>query len=70
MWSVSGVRATARRCSCYRQPSGDSVTTTAVITFVLIAGFVWGGFAYLAWLAMRKEKAKIRSQDAGDRPSS
>ncbi len=46
------------------------MTTTAVITFVLIAGFVWGGFAYLAWLAMQKEKAKIRSQDAGDRPPS
>lgn len=46
------------------------MTTTAVITFVLIAGFVWGGFAYLAWLAMRKEKAKIRSQDAGGRAPS
>jgi threonine/homoserine/homoserine lactone efflux protein len=64
MWSIPGV-------SPHRQPSGDSVTTTAIITFVLIAGFVWGGFAYLAWLAMRKEKAKIRSQNSGgDRPPS
>ncbi len=32
--------------------------TGAWITFVVIAGFVWGGFAFLVALAFRKEAGK------------
>lgn len=41
------------------------MSSTAVITFVLIAGFVWGGFAFFAAVAMRKERTKMRSEETG-----
>lgn len=31
---------------------------TAILTFVLIAGFVWGGFVYIAQRAIRAEGRK------------
>lgn len=42
------------------------MSSTAIITFIVIAGFVWGGFAFVATLAMRKESAKIRSEKQVD----
>lgn len=42
------------------------MSPTAVITFIVIAGFVWGGFAFFATLAMRKESAKIQSEEQVD----
>lgn len=41
------------------------MSSTAVMTFVLIAGFVWGGFAFFAALAMRKESVKMESEETG-----
>ena len=34
------------------------MTTSAVITMVLILGFVWGGFALALFTAIRKESDK------------
>jgi len=34
------------------------MTTSAVITMVLILGFVWGGFSLALFMAMRKESGK------------
>ncbi|MGH7482219.1 MAG: MetS family NSS transporter small subunit [Longimicrobiales bacterium] len=34
------------------------MTSAALITFVLIAGFVWGGFATILTIAIRKEGRK------------
>lgn len=45
------------------------MTSTALVTFIVIAGFVWGGFVFFAALAMRKEKGKIRARERGDRGS-
>lgn len=39
------------------------MSSTALITFVLIAGFVWGGFVFFASLAVRKERAKLGSEE-------
>lgn len=34
------------------------MTAASWITFALVAGFVWGGFACLVVAAMRKERTK------------
>ncbi len=34
------------------------MTTSAVITMVLILGFVWGGFSLALYAAVRKESGK------------
>lgn len=34
------------------------MSTTAIVTMVLITGFVWGGFAYILKTAIRKESEK------------
>lgn len=34
------------------------MTTSAVVTMVLILGFVWGGFALALLTAVRKESSK------------
>lgn len=39
-----------------------SATTIAVM--VLILGFVWGGFAFILTLAVRREREKTSSGDA------
>lgn len=46
-----------------------SVTSTALVTFVVIGGFVWGGFVFFAALAMRKEQGKIRAREREERGS-
>jgi hypothetical protein len=32
--------------------------STAIATFVVIAGIVWGGFVLIAYTAIRKERGK------------
>jgi len=32
--------------------------SAAVITFIVVAGIVWGGFALIAFTAIRKERGK------------
>lgn len=34
------------------------MSTRAVVTMVVITGFVWGGFALILWTAIRKEREK------------
>lgn len=34
------------------------MTAAAWLTFAVVAGFVWGGFALLLVVALRKERAK------------
>lgn len=34
------------------------MSTTAIVTMVLITGFVWGGFAWILKTAVRKEGEK------------
>jgi hypothetical protein len=34
------------------------MTSAALITFVVIAGIVWGGFVFIASMAIRKESRK------------
>lgn len=34
----------------------------AILTFVVIAGIVWGGFILIAVTAVRKERAKHQSR--------
>ena len=36
------------------------MSTGAVITFVLVAGLVWGGLIVIVTTAMRKERRKSR----------
>ncbi len=31
---------------------------SAIITFIVVAGIVWGGFVLIAWTAIRKEREK------------
>ncbi len=40
----------------------------AIVTFVVVAGIVWGGFALILWLAMRREAAKQAELDTESRP--
>jgi hypothetical protein len=35
------------------------MNTAAVITFVVIAGLVWGGFLFIIATAVRKERRKV-----------
>lgn len=35
------------------------MNTAAIVTFVVIAGFIWGGFVTIASIAMRKEAGKV-----------
>ena len=34
------------------------MNASAIVTMVMICGFVWGGFVYLLNYALRKEKAR------------
>jgi len=36
--------------------------TSAIVTFVLIAGFVWGGCALTVTTALRKERDKVGNE--------
>ncbi len=38
------------------------MTAAAWITFALVGGFVWGGFLLLLGIALRKERAKGRTE--------
>lgn len=51
-----------RPLSRIRTPSERrlAVSTGAVITFVLVAGLVWGGLIVIVTTAMRKESRKSR----------
>ncbi|MGH7476166.1 MAG: hypothetical protein ACRELD_07745 [Longimicrobiales bacterium] len=40
------------------------MTPIAIATFIIIAGLVWGGFIVIATIAVRKEGAKSRADDA------
>jgi hypothetical protein len=35
------------------------MNTAAIITFVIIAGLVWGGFLFIVTKAIRKERRKV-----------
>jgi hypothetical protein len=37
---------------------GDGMNTAAIVTFVIIAGLVWGGFALIIATAFRRERRK------------
>jgi len=52
---------TGRPCS---QSRGWSVNLSAVITLVLICGFVWGGFLLLLAHAVRSERQKAERRRA------
>ena len=43
------------------------MTGAAWITFVVVAGFVWGGFATLVMLALGKERRKLQRSEPSDR---
>jgi hypothetical protein len=36
------------------------MSLAAILTFTLVAGFVWGGFALILTTAIRKENRKVR----------
>ncbi len=36
------------------------MSPSAIVTFIVIAGIVWGGFLLIATTAIRKEKLKHR----------
>jgi hypothetical protein len=36
----------------------ESMSTTAVVTMILILGFVWGGLGFILATAIRRERAK------------
>ena len=38
--------------------NGPRMNTSAIITFVVVAGIVWGGFIVIAVTALRKESSK------------
>ncbi|MEJ2151588.1 MAG: hypothetical protein P8Y29_01225 [Gemmatimonadota bacterium] len=42
------------------------MTGVAWITFVVVTGFVWGGFATLVVLALRKERRKLQQSETSD----
>jgi uncharacterized protein (DUF983 family) len=42
----------------HRYTAGDAMNTAAVVTFVVIGGLVWGGFALIIATAFRKERDK------------
>ena len=39
-------------------PIMDSMSATAVVTMILILGFVWGGLGIILFTAIRRERAK------------
>jgi hypothetical protein len=41
------------------------VSATTVVVMVLVLGFVWGGFALILALAVRKEREKALTGDQG-----
>jgi hypothetical protein len=42
------------------------VTGAAWITFAVVAGFIWGGFATLVVLALGKERRKLQQSETSD----
>lgn len=42
------------------------MTGAAWITFVVVAGFVWGGFMTLVVMALRKERRKLQQSQTSD----
>lgn len=38
--------------------TGSAMELTALLTFIVIAGFIWGGLAFLMYTAVRKERYK------------
>lgn len=38
------------------------MSTTAIVTMVLIAGLVWGGFAFILMKAVQKESRKVHEE--------
>ena len=47
----------SRPSNLYLLPAGR-MNTSAIVTFVVIAGIVWGGFLTIAVTAIRKESRK------------
>lgn len=39
------------------------MSATTVVVMVLVLGFVWGGFALILALAVRKEREKLLARD-------
>ena len=39
--------------------------TSAFVTFLIMAAYVWGGVALIVWTAFRKEREKGRTAAAG-----
>ena len=39
-------------------PIMESMSATAVVTMILILGFVWGGLGIILFTAIRRERAK------------
>ena len=42
------------------------MTGAAWVTFAVIAGFIWGGFATLVVLALGKERRKLRQSETSE----
>ncbi len=42
------------------------MTGAAWITFAVVAGFIWGGFATLVVLALGKERRKLRQSETSN----
>lgn len=42
------------------------MTGAAWVTFAVVAGFVWGGFAILVVLALRKERRKLQQSETSE----
>lgn len=38
------------------------MSASAIVTMVMICGFVWGGFIYLLNFALRKERARTEEE--------
>jgi hypothetical protein len=55
---LAGRRPAARGGVVAAPLPGTVMTTSAIITFVLIAGLVWGGFVFIITKAIRKESRK------------
>ena len=43
------------------------MNTSAIVTMIIICGFVWGGFLYLLTLAIRQERAVSNDTTAPER---
>ena len=44
-------------------PIADSMTTTSWLIMFLITGIIWGGFIFLASIALRREAAKEEPEE-------